>query len=82
MQRHNIDVYTQIGMQRLGQLYKNNNNIVNNNNNNKQTGDNGGAADGIDATIKTEQNFSNVQQIVESAIGWVRFHFLWLWDEN
>lgn len=68
---HPIDVYSQMGMQRLGQMYKsnvmtnnnNNNNINNNNHNNhnkcKQS------ADGSNS----EQNLNSVQQLVESAIG-------------
>lgn len=81
---HQIDVYSQLGMQRLGQMYKaanviqNNNNNNNNTNNNNHSSSNGSSAVSstgqsqakaiADATNK-ESNANNVQQLVESAIG-------------
>lgn len=61
LQQQAMDVYTPLGMQRLGQLYKGNDlGDVN-----KLGGD--GIGSNADA-IKLEHNRNNVQQIVESAI--------------
>lgn len=75
---HQIDVYSQLGMQRLGQMYKANviQNNNNNNNNNNHNSSNSSVASSTgnstkpiaDATNK-ETNANNVQQLVESAIG-------------
>lgn len=60
-QHQSMDVYTPLGMQRLGQLYKGNGlGDVN-----KIGGD--GVGNNADA-IKLEHNRNNVQQLVESAI--------------
>lgn len=62
-QRPSIDVYSPVGMQRLGHLYKSTNSYIGsggiNKSNNSRNSDSG----------KSEQNAANVQQIVESAIG-------------
>lgn len=71
---HQIDVYSQLGMQRLGQMYKsniivnnNNNNNNNNNTNNNNNFSHGKFDDGkSDATSTTA---AGIQQIVEGAIG-------------
>lgn len=56
MHRQNLDIYTQIGMQRLGQLYKSNMMSSSSSENKHRSSD---------SDIKPEQN---VQQIVEAAI--------------
>lgn len=61
LQRQPIDVYSQMGMQRLGQLYKAPNCFSSAGKYNETGG-------GLDV-VKVEQNLNNVQQIVESAIG-------------
>lgn len=68
-------------MQRLGQMYKANviqNNNNNNNNNNNHNSSNSSIASSTSSNTKTivdatnkEANANNVQQLVESAIGWV-----------
>lgn len=67
-QSHHLDVYSQIGMQRIGQMFKTNL-MANNNNtncNNKNTKTN---RPNCDNAIKMEQSMNNIKQLVESAIG-------------
>lgn len=70
-QSHHLDVYSQIGMQRIGQMFKsnlmtNNNNNNNNNCNNKNPKNN---RPHYENTVKMEQSMNNIKQLVESAIG-------------
>lgn len=67
-QNHHIDVYSPIGMQRIGQMFKTNL-IANNNNahcNNKNTKNNNQSYESVG---KMEQSMNNIKQLVESAIG-------------
>lgn len=63
---HHIDVYSQLGMQRIGQMFKAN---MTANNNNSNCNNKNAKSQGYDAGIKLEQNMNNVKQLVESAIG-------------
>lgn len=61
LQRPQIDIYSPMGMQRLGQLYKG---AMFNNSNNK----NNGGTSSVEM-VKLEQSRNNIQHVVESAIG-------------
>lgn len=62
-QGNHIDIYSQIGMQRISQMYKANlaanNNNSNCNNKNAKT----------NSIERAEQNMNNIKQLVEGAIG-------------
>lgn len=71
-QNHHLDVYSQIGMQRIGQMFKanlmanNNNNTSNCNNKNPKTNR---PTQNFENPMKMEQSMNNIKQLVESAIG-------------
>lgn len=70
-QSHHLDVYSQIGMQRIGQMFKANL-MANNNNsncNNKNPKSNRPPQQNYENTMKMEQSMNNIKQLVESAIG-------------
>lgn len=64
-QRQHIDVYSQLGMQRLGQMYKLNNNYSGHKASSASLRGNGGVLE--DLTTREE----NIQQIIESALRYV-----------
>lgn len=65
-QGHHIDIYSQIGMQRISQMYKAN--LVANNNNNNCNNKNPKTIN-YETAMKTEQSMNNIKQLVEGAIG-------------
>lgn len=67
-QGHHLDIYSQIGMQRIGQMFKSNLMANNNNNtcNNKNSKTN---RPNYENAVKMEQSMNNIKQLVESAIG-------------
>lgn len=82
-QGHHLDVYSQIGMQRIGQMFKAN--LMTNNNNNSCNNKNSKTnRSNYENAVKLEQNMNNIKQLVESAIGWVKleckkFYFFIEW---
>lgn len=69
-QSHHLDVYSQIGMQRIGQMFKTN--LMTNNNNNNNNCNNKNPKNNrphYENTVKMEQSMNNIKQLVESAIG-------------
>ncbi|XP_031635296.1 uncharacterized protein LOC116348436 [Contarinia nasturtii] len=67
-QSHHLDVYSQIGMQRIGQMFKSNL-MANNNNNNCNNKNAKNNRPNYENTVKMEQSMNNIKQLVESAIG-------------
>lgn len=67
-QNHHLDVYSQIGMQRIGQMFKSNL-MANNNNNNCNNKNPKNNRPNYEHSIKMEQSMNNIKQLVESAIG-------------
>lgn len=67
-QGHHLDIYSQIGMQRIGQMFKANL-MANNNNNNCNNKNSKNSRPNYESAIKMEQSMNNIKQLVESAIG-------------
>lgn len=69
-QGHHLDIYSQIGMRRIGQMFKANLMTNNNNNNNICNNKNAkGNRNNYENAVKLEQSMNNIKQLVESAIG-------------
>ncbi|XP_055302540.1 uncharacterized protein LOC129568541 isoform X2 [Sitodiplosis mosellana] len=67
-QGHHLDIYSQIGMQRIGQMFKTNL-MANNNNNTCNNKNSKSSRPNYENAIKMEQSMNNIKQLVESAIG-------------
>lgn len=67
-QSHHLDVYSQIGMQRIGQMFKANL-MANNNNNNCNNKNAKTSRPNYENAAKMDQSMNNIKQLVESAIG-------------
>lgn len=65
-QGHHIDIYSQIGMQRISQMYKAN---LAANNNNSNCNNKNAKSNNYENAVKIEQSMSNIKQLVEGAIG-------------
>lgn len=70
-QNHHLDVYSQIGMQRIGQIFKANFMANNNNNNCNNKNAKNNSRPNYENAAKMEQSMNNIKQLVESAIGYV-----------
>lgn len=65
--QNQLDVYSQIGMQRIGQMFKTN--LMANNNNTNCNNKNAKNRPNYESAVKMEQSMNNIKQLVESAIG-------------